>query len=294
MQRSITASGLSLKEVLLIKSYLSLLPGKTREPWTFLEAGPADVEVVPTGQPATSARIRIEYGDGEAEHLCLRPPLRVANVIAVLDEASALLDVATPAVAPTAATAAPLQDERDTDHTTLAALLRDREPTAPVLLFSNGETWIEADFTQRRYRSSEPLTAAHASQSGWQRAASAPVSLATEGQLTYLLWMAGVAEARIAPGRYQLRRWPDFGRLPHRPSFVRLAAYFAKNGVSPSAAADAATVPFPEVKAFLGGCVLAGFATRVDDANERGPVAMPTASPGVRGFLLRVRQRLGL
>ncbi|WP_020647670.1 hypothetical protein [Solimonas variicoloris] len=297
MQRTLTTAGLGDKETLLIKSYLSLLSGKTREPWAFRDSGPVDACIAVPGLDAGKA-LTIRYGgDGE---LRLNAPLRVAAVIAVLDQASACLGAAKSAAAPAAATAAAsvaapaAPATRGDGRGTLAECLRSRRDDETVLRLSDGRVRVEADFVAGRYRSSAPLLAQHATAADWHRDdAPAPVT-AVEGALTWLMWMAGVGEARVQPGVYRLRRWPDFGALPHRPEFVRLAALFARQATSPGAAAAAAAVPVPEVEAFLGGCLMAGY------AGSEGALAAPLPRPaatlddGVRGLLGRIRRRLGL
>lgn len=296
MDRSITTSGLGSKETLLIKSYLSLLPGKTTEAWTYRDSGPVDVEILAGGQPQASSKVVIGFGDGVDAELSLKMPIRVANVIAVLDAASSKLEETTrmtPALtqAPQASSVA----VPSADDTALASLLRSPRLRLPQYVLSDGTTWIEVDTQTRRYRSTHTLTAAHASQSGWYLGEAPLAGYAVEGPLTYLQWMAGVAEARVEPGHYKLSRWPDFGKLPHPPTFLRLAAYFARTGGSPMSAASAALVPMPDVEAFLGGCVLAGYATRQDDGTS-GVVsaAPPVGNAGMRGLLDRMRRRLGL
>lgn len=295
MERSITAAGLGGKEVLLIKSYLGLLPGKTREPWSYRDAGPADVEIVPSGCAATAAaRLRIEYGAAAGSDLCLQPPIRVASVIAALDEASTRLREPQEAAAvthPTVPRAAPAAQA-----TTLAHLLRERHNGQPFLRAQGEVLYVEVDFEERTYRSSRSLTPADASEVAWRRVDSVAAPCPVEGPLTHLQWLAGVAEARVQPGHYRLRRWPDFGRLPHRPSFVKLAAYFARTGGSPTAAAEAAVVPFPDVEAFLSGCMLAGYATRLDEdvAPRRQAAAVAAPDEGLRSFVAKMRRRLGL
>lgn len=294
MERSITAGGLGGKEVLLIKSYLGLLPGKTQETWSYRDAGPADVEIVPSGAAATGdARLRIEYGAGEGSGLRLQSPIRVASVIAALDQASLHLQQAASALVSAPSTSEPPRPVA-ADGSALAELLRPHPGRPGVLALRGDDISVEVDFERRAYRSSRPLTSADVSHAVWRRVPQITVPYAVQGPLTYLQWLAGVAEARVQPGHYRLRRWPDFGRLPHRPSFVKLAAYFARTGGSPSAAAEAALVPFPDVEAFLAGCMLAGYATRLDE--DLAPPSRAPAQPdeGLRGFLGKMRRRLGI
>lgn len=296
MERSITASALNGKEVLLIKSYLGLLPGKTVETWVYRDAGPADVEIVSADTAAQSrASVQILYGQNSGD-LELAAPIRVAQVIAVLNKASSLLRQLSPVAVVQAPVAAPLRSEVLAPvGSSLAELLR-AHARQPRVVVSDGDTLIEIDFQGQQYGSSRPLTSAHASNAGWAIADVRQFDCAIRGPLTYLQWLAGVAEARVAPGHYRLNRWPDFGRLPHRPSFLRLAAYFSRAGGSPSAAADAALVPFPDVEAFLGGCVMAGYATLVDeDGHEAAGASHPLkADAGLIGLLSKVRRRLGI
>lgn len=290
MQRTLTTAGLGDKETLLIKSYLSLLSGKTREPWAFRDSGPVDACIAVPGLDAGKA-LTIRYGgDGE---LRLNAPLRVAAVIAVLDQASACLDAPKSAAAPAAASAA-VPATRADGRGTLAECLRSRRDGETVLRLSDGRVQVEADFVAGRYRSSAPLLAQHATAADWHRTdAPAPIT-AVEGALTWLMWMAGVGEARVQPGVYRLRRWPDFGALPHRPEFVRLAALFARQATSPGAAAAAAAVPVPEVEAFLGGCLMAGYAGSEGALAATPPRPAAALDEGVRGLLGRIRRRLGL
>ncbi len=294
MNRTVNAPGLADKEVMLIKSYLTLLPGKTRDDWRYLDAGVADAEIVPAGrEPQPGARVVITYGDGDVAGPMLSPPLRIAGVIGALDRASECLQGDTPVAAATPPVE--IRTTAPSDPATLASRLRAWSPDAPRLLLSDGTLWIEADRQLQRFRASQPLSAVPLSLSGWSEARAAPGALTHEGALTELLWRAGVADARVDPGFYRLRRWPDFGRLPHRPSFVKLAAYFARHGSSPWAAAKAVLVPQPDVDAFLGGCVMAGFATRLDQPPAQAePRPAGGADAGLRRLLTTVRRRLGL
>ncbi|MDD3761887.1 MAG: hypothetical protein PHP86_01165 [Nevskiales bacterium] len=294
MNRTVNAPGLTDKEVMLIKSYLTLLPGKTRDDWTYLDSGVADAEIVPAGrEPRPGTRVVIAYGDDNAAGPTLCPPLRIAGVIGALDRASARLQGE--AAEATSPMVAEVRAAMPSDPATLARRLRAWPQDQTRLLLSDGTLRIEADRQLQRYRASQPLSAVPLSQSGWTEARSAPGELAHEGALTELLWRAGVADAQVDPGFYRLRRWPDFGRLPHRPSFVKLAAYFARHGSSPWAAAKAVLVPQPDVDAFLGGCVMAGFATRLDQPPAQvEPRPAQGADAGLRRLLTTVRRRLGL
>lgn len=299
MQRTITTVGLAERDTLLIKSYLGLLSGKTREDWRFRDAGAADVCIAASGAAMPRAQLHIRYlSRDEAptvhDDLCLASPLRVANVIAVLDQASQRLGAAPVAPAATPihmpAAAAPAQPAD-----TLAEGLRARRGDEAQLWLGRGSTLVCADFAAGRYRSNEPLTAQHATADGWRRLPAQDLALPIEGALTWLMWTAGIAEARVQPGVYRLRRWPDFGVLPHQPSFVRLAAFFARQPATAPAAAAAALVPVPDVEAFLAGCLMAGYAGADDSAPRAAPpTPARSADTGLLGVLGRIRRRLGI
>jgi hypothetical protein len=293
-KRYVTTVAMPRKETLLLRSYLSLMHGKTDAEWEYAESGPADVSIV--GADSDDGERYLMQAPGlcivynprnepapAAGRITIGVPIRMAALVQALNLANAALRggrAAAPEVAGSG---------------TLAELLRGLLASGAGHCFVGRDgVIVSADLLRRTYRCSAPLDAAQCGLRDWsvrQRGAAGLEPSAEDRPLTRLLWIAGMSELQIDPGVYRLTRWPDLGSLPHRPSFVRLAAMFLRQPSSAEAAAGSAGVPTREVAAFLNASVLAGYALRVEGVAV-APVAAAEARFG--GLVSRIRRRLGL
>lgn len=296
MKRYVTTVALPQKETLLLRSYLSLMHGRTDVEWEYIDSGPADVSVVCADTEdgrrfaEQSGRLCIAYGqrqEADDSRISVAVPIRMGALIQALNRASALLQGAT-------AKAAPDKPLQGLANCLFAEILRSlmRAGTTQALVEGLGIT-AAIDFKRRIFRLSGPLDSAKCGQPAWsiRRTLNAALEPSEEDRpLTQLLWMAGMGEARVGPGVYRLVQWPDLGALPHVPSFVRLAAMFLRQPSSLSAAVGASGVPTREVAAFLGASVLAGYAQPIEGGKE----ADAGRSRTFGGLVDRIRRRLGL
>lgn len=124
-----------------------------------------------------------------------------------------------------------------------------------------------------------------------------------EQPLLPLLWAIGLAHrsALVAPvtvnDPIRVQRWPDFGRLPHRPEHVRLVAHLSRRGVNAVDAAAHLALDSGLVVGAINALLLGGFAkpveveARLASAELTRPAPQATVSLGLLG---RIRARLGL
>lgn len=297
MKRYVTTVALPRKETLLLRSYLSLMHGRTDVEWEYVDSGPADVSVVCADTEdgrrfaAQSRGVCIAYGQRQAADdngISVAMPIRMGALIQALNRASTLLQGG-------AAKAAPDKPVQGLANCVFAEILRSlmRAGTTQALVDGMGVT-AAIDFKRRTFRLSGPLDSAKCGQPAWtiRRTADAALEPSDEDRpLTQLLWMAGMGEARVGPGMYRLVQWPDLGALPHVPSFVRLAAMFLRQPSSLATAVSASGVPTREVAAFLGASVLAGYAQPIEGGREAGVVGR---NGTFGGLVDRIRRRLGL
>jgi hypothetical protein len=124
--------------------------------------------------------------------------------------------------------------------------------------------------------------------------------------LDRMLWCLGMScndgellSGLSANGRFQLRRWPDFGALGTQPKFIKLAALLVRQSLTLDELTGRGLLSRSEVAAFLNGCELCGLLRISTDASahvlpQRSAVPTATRTVGMRGLLGRIRAALHL
>jgi len=109
------------------------------------------------------------------------------------------------------------------------------------------------------------------------------------GQGKLLTWLASNCT-------YKLRRWPDTSLLKNRSSFVRLAARFAKEFVSPEEVAQKSGAANRDIADFLNACSLCGYLISGERKQTlvEETLAAPAASEQKKSLFGRIRSKLGL
>jgi hypothetical protein len=107
------------------------------------------------------------------------------------------------------------------------------------------------------------------------------------GGLERLWWLSGQhlathgGAAVSDSGSYQLRRWPDAGRLSLQPYQLRMAAVLARQALTPGELAAMVGRPLGDAQAFLGGCAMLGLlseAATPSASMDMAPPPVPRAS----------------
>lgn len=111
--------------------------------------------------------------------------------------------------------------------------------------------------------------------------------------LVELRWVAGLEayspEDTPLPEKFQLKRWPDFGNLPHELEQLKLAALFSGRVLTLDLACRTSGVDVRQVGAFLHACLICGYLEPIDTATRAQPLAHAPvdAKPGL---FARLRQ----
>ncbi len=118
--------------------------------------------------------------------------------------------------------------------------------------------------------------------------------------LEALWWFCGI---RLSHGRllhrlttyhaFRLKRWPDFGVLPHHRPHTRMAAFLTKRASSLETFTEAMGVQQDEVVGFLNASSLCGW-LQDEPQSSPAPAASAPSRPGLQGMIGRIRMRLGL
>jgi len=303
---------------------LALLQGQTRELWQWATGNePADLLIIGSrdiepaslstarghGRLCAASGSRVEAGDLE-----LPQPLRPRTLAGLLDHASITLDQPSPASPSRAESAERNLSDPDAITQTLADLLysitqrptTDQEATTIDL---DGRALMCIDPSRSRVRLASVADAIKAACRRDARVhAARPDDLPhTDAQpLAPVLWSIGLAhdQALVAPIRsidsVIARRWPDFGRLPHRREHMRLTAHLSRQPMSTDQLTAVAEVPAPVVIGFVNAMLLGGLAS-ISPANIQARqeplirIRSQPAAPVARSALLaRIRARLGL
>lgn len=303
--RKLTAVGLPAREELLVRTLLKVIHAKTTEPWSFHDSLEANVALCNPESALSMMAIKRasshglvcvsvvhEGGHGLPETLTLRAPIRSGDFIDMLNEASGRLQlsgrmrrVVPPDDGPRPSLAMALRDwSAQTDASCLRAdvggrtwviSLKTRRLGGPDAL--NDEALLALG--QSSLFRLEPMDDAHG------EAALATASWV--GGLDRLWWLSGLHAAPDAMPEatedrsYQLRRWPDAGRLQLQPSQLRMAALLTRQSMTMGELATMVARPVDEVRSFLSGCAMLGLlseGTAAPVVPEQAPPAAPRHS----------------
>ena len=282
--RRVAVSGARLRSELLFRSMLRVSNTRTQDTWTFCDASnEADVVLCGNGTPneavprkSGAKQILVDLSDLDTrvsgEKLRLNEPIRITDVIALLDAASSrLAQRARPQAEPQPARA-------ENGSFAFALALRD--------LFANGSPdvhGIEANdqvlyvipasrsfFTTESADDEETVSrfllsaqAAKTAQLKRHQIRELEQSGALPKPINALLWRAGHegSQGRLLPGlgesdRFHLKRWPDFGKLSHTPGELRLTPYLVRAPRTLDELETIGKISRAEVCAYINACAL--------------------------------------
>lgn len=129
----------------------------------------------------------------------------------------------------------------------------------------------------------------------------APALFALPGRdLDPLLWLIGRAAFGEDPApwlesgrRYRIVRWPSLSELPITLDQVRMTSMLGNGFATAEELARAAGVTEAEAQRTMNAYALLGILRAAPEAPPAEPAAAPPAPPEPRGFLARLRLRLG-
>lgn len=119
-------------------------------------------------------------------------------------------------------------------------------------------------------------------------------------ELEWVFWLCNkspwLRPELSAEKKYRLRRWPDFGRLPHYQGDLRLASFLMSQPLALQELRERACVPLETAMNFLNATYAVGV---LAEANETAPAparaaVAPPVPGGIRGLIANLRRKLGL
>ncbi len=290
----ITTIGVGLRDELLLKSLLRIVGTDTRDLWQYRDDLQVDVALC-TPQTVSSLAVckSGDYGgtprfipvlradeNPPAGTPALRAPFRAMELRKLLDEVSNLLMMrrsmaaATPHVAADIAvpgTSAPFKPfrfglalgklieraSREVHRIEVGSVVLHVIPAARALLIDaplddESLAIVLGPRADVRIRQMDEAEAQRLIAGG-----------AKPQTIDWLLWRAGLdgPADHLLPGlpehgEFALRRWPDFGRLKHKPSHFLMAALLTRAAHSVDALALASSQPVADAHAFINACAL--------------------------------------
>ncbi len=296
--RTLTALGLAARDELLVRSLLKVVNMRTTEAWLFHEEIDADVALC---NPDSALSMMTLKKAGSAGQLCipvvhdvaqeqsaplvLRAPIRSSDFIEVLNQASAQLQQAT------SLRRAPSADGNDEPLAHALFRLRLQAAATHVRIGIGGATLI-VDLKTRRLGSTHALNDDELLMIGQERMFQLQVIDEVDGgaalqqtrhiqSIDRLWWLSGMHSAAAgaatisADRRYQLRRWPDAGRLPMESFHLRMTAVLTRGAMTALQLAEAVKRPTSDALAYLAGCSMLGLLVEVVEPREAATLAVP-------------------
>lgn len=336
----IGSSGLKLHEDLLLMSTIRVCSADHPQlRFEFVSDQTCDVQITTeqAARPVTTTapkRVRVlRSGDATCEGLTLHFPLRVAAIQALLRQlatwwleakagtavqssrpphalqpvAAAVMLKANPRTADTFIEKLHRQLQQNVE--VLELLIPGQSPTLVIECWRkkyflptetagsvSGEGWMELLGKLTEHWEIRPAAAAKAAHSRCE---------APRRALDRLLWRLGMLAPELCRwlpehGRFQLRRWPDFGALGTQARFIKLAALLVRQTLTLDELVQNGHMQRSEVIQFLNGCELCGLlkvsstSTAVVPLVRPAPRQAPASSAGMRGLLGRIRSALHL
>jgi len=334
-QRTVTTIGLPARKEQLIRSMLLAVNARTTDRWTFADGLEADVAICDVDSRLAAVAVARQERDGRPHCVWLagdtaeapigprlEDPIGSSSLIALLESVSTTLR-RRPAPAATSAPVAPPVVAADAGvggRTALdvALMLRDLllHGSSDTFQITAGALQLRVVPSRRAVRASQPLTDDYLARLLDPAANGGRIERLAEPDraLTLLhapsdvetLWRAGLVaggDALAAPlhadAPIGLARWPDFGRLPHAPAHVQMAARLSRRPHRVEELVTAVGRPAREVRAFVNACVLCGLVSpQLAASREPRPTATAaaTARPAYigMGILRSIRTALGL
>lgn len=128
-----------------------------------------------------------------------------------------------------------------------------------------------------------------------------PPATAMRASLAHVLWALALAghwqpDALGMPTdhRLRLRRWPDFGSLERRDTFLHVASRLTREPTSLQALLTLFPKEHDDVLVFLAGCRLCGWLEVTADVDDTPPSALPTAPGRLQAAVGALRRALGM
>lgn len=321
---SLTTLGLSAHDEHLMKSFLGVIEGRTSVNWTLIDdLDEADVAICEPGNALSNLARTCERDRGRPACLAvvsgadaatgwsrlLHRPLRIREFMDALDTlATELLHTgpaqpAAPAVGPARA-----QGSACSALSVLRALhgAGDHAPRTVVLRAAGVEIVVHLPQAKCYFPSgySDDLLQALADERVVAQVEERTDSRAAEALaathwvwLETLLWSIGRRVpgcGGIDPGNpnqvMHLKCWPDLGRIPSQPHYIKLTALLTKQTLSIKALAAAAGVDEDAVLAFVRACACCGI---LEVSDLAGPPAEPPRGR-LSGMFNVLRAALGM
>ena len=317
--------GLSAHDERLVRSFLRVLEGRTHVSWNLVDGIEADAAICApgnamarlanvreqrSGRPICMAVVDPSEAAGCWSRL-LRRPIRIREFQDALDALAS--EAEQPAAAARQAGASARSAATASQGSALAILRRLREApeTEPrCVIVRVGEIEIVAHLPQAKCYSASGFgptvlralasdeTPADVTQCRVEDQREEP-SATKWVWLETLLWNIGLQRESArqlditGPGRQlHLRCWPDFGRIPSDPQYIRLTAVLIKQALTAEALGSAVGASGETVEAFARACACCGIleVSRVEPA----PVPASEVSGGMRSLFGLLRSALGM
>jgi hypothetical protein len=120
-------------------------------------------------------------------------------------------------------------------------------------------------------------------------------------ELEWVFWLcnktAWLRPELSADKRYRLRRWPDFGRLPHYQGDLRLASFLMSQPLALPELRERACVPMETAMNFLNATYAVGVLAEATETAPAAAAPVAAAGPmpgGLRGLIANLRRKLGI
>jgi hypothetical protein len=295
MARSLTlaTSDLSMAQTLLIRSNLKLFEGKTRDHWTHVETLPATATVCSASSWTSNAASMKASGSGESACFALLSkdeaapigasslayPARAQDLAAILDAISGRISsFATREIRTAAQSSGRASPDRAQPRSFKVALalreLLTHGSRGIYCIKANGVELHVVPATRTLLTNSSldenlmaRLLAADAEILVKPASDSAARKLELDGvsarHVDGLLWRLGIDGSRggLPPalprdGCYALKRWPDFGRIPHDRLHVRMASLLTRKALTVDQLANASGSEIEDARRFISACWL--------------------------------------
>lgn len=287
---TVTCLGVPLRTELRLKSMLEVVNAKTTDRWSFTEQGDAHVAICDPASALTSvSRKRSSHGATRFFSLVedaalavegtsvIRDPIRASDLIELLNLVSSTLSLELP---PKEWAALASSEDTSVDG-------RDAFPVAVAL---RGLAQRDAQMVYALQAESFEMHVVPATRSvllprpldekALSRLAAPGVHIgirewptsharlladtgAQSCRLDVLLWRLGQCgcKSRLLPelpadAHFKLRRWPDFGRLEHKPEHLRLAARLVRQRTTVLELAIVTGLAVSTINAFVNACCL--------------------------------------
>lgn len=281
---TVTTIGVPLRAELRLKSLLTVMRSRTLDEWSFTEEGPVDLAICDPASALTRLAVKRAATDGPrrvvslicgeqaplADTLTLRDPVGVSDFLTLLDSVSSSIRGGSSLVSTGPAGAAP-----DVFRFAVALRAAVRNASRDVFRVQSADIELHVIPATRQVLLAQPLDdtvlarlmapvlSVDVRQLHETHAAELIAAGTEAHSADVLLWKLGlrVPHDQLHPdlsadGLFSLRRWPDFGRLPHRSEHLRLAARLARQEMSLADLGAQSGVEAAQIRPFINACAL--------------------------------------